>query len=270
MRFVEITGKMGFIFIGVLFASPDLEAYVFIRSSQLYILCLFLGLSIYSLNSYFGYDNDLSNQRLSTIESYSKRGFRNSSICFTIITLLILCFFDWEVSVTAGLMILIWGIYASPNIGLKSIPILGLVVAFIAQLLHFHLGYLVFASVSVFSMVISIYFALLFAAGHALHEVIDYEADKEAKLNTSAVYFGRQVLDYTSLFIFAAAAIYWTVIYHYHVINFVTWICYFAAFLLQLIAWVLYNKSQQFVYRRLYMVFYFVATIIIILNSYWL
>ena len=41
------------------------------------------------------------------------------------------------------------------------------------------MGYVILEPLSLNSFFISIYFALLFSAGHLHHEVIDYEADKK-------------------------------------------------------------------------------------------
>jgi 4-hydroxybenzoate polyprenyltransferase len=264
-----MTGKMGFIFIGVLFAFPEMETVTFLKLSLLYALCLFLGLAIYSTNSYFGYKTDLSNDRLAIIHSSSKINLGIYAFLFTIMTVALLYFFSWEIRFTAISMVIIWGIYAWPRIGLKSIPVVGLVVAFVAQLAHFHLGYLMFENLSSDSMLIAIYFALLFTAGHALHEVIDFEADRKVQLNTSAVYFGKDKLENLSIIIFALAAVFWVIIYLSGVINLFQCISYILAFLLQLASWKVVGENK-FLYRKSYLLYYFIATMAIVIEHYWI
>jgi 4-hydroxybenzoate polyprenyltransferase len=75
--------------------------------------------------------------------------------------------------------------------GAKATPFAGTLVHLVAQPLLFHLGYLSFAPLSIRSLALSAFFALLFAGGHLMHELKDHDADLAAGLRTNAVRFGR-------------------------------------------------------------------------------
>jgi 4-hydroxybenzoate polyprenyltransferase len=115
------------------------------------------------------------------------------------------------------------------------------------------------------SILLSIYFALLFCGGHALHEVIDFEADKRTGIQTSAVAFGKRNLFLVSNYIFAFGALYITVLSFYGMLPLHWLVPYMLAFLSQL--WFLikltpdWSKEDLFVYRRKYMTAYLLATV---------
>ncbi|HVO11061.1 MAG TPA: UbiA family prenyltransferase [Vicinamibacteria bacterium] len=74
----------------------------------------------------------------------------------------------------------------------KGVPVVGSLLHLAGGVLHFHLGYLLFAAFGWRSLALSAFFALTFAAGHLTQEVRDYEADLSNGIRTNAVGFGRK------------------------------------------------------------------------------
>jgi 4-hydroxybenzoate polyprenyltransferase len=263
LRIKEIIGKAGFFMVGVLFAEPPINLTTFITTIHFFAICLVNGVAIYLLNAAFGFHYDKSNERFDDLQQFDKTkllliGIGAGAIGFTWLYL-----FLPALVVPALIVYALWTVYSIPG-GLKQIPFLGLVSAFAGQLVHFHLGYFVFDELSIESVMIAGYFSLLFTAGHALHEVIDHDADKEAGLKTSAVFFGREFLFRGSNILFIIAAVYLLAIHLLGVMSWTILAPYEAAFVVHLFLMrkITDTKNETlFTYRRKYMILYAVATI---------
>ncbi len=251
--------------VGVLFAEPILNIDAIIRTSHFFMICIVNGVAIYLLNASLGFNEDRKNERLDEIQQFSKSKLVSLGVIIGVIGFVWLYIFSPLLVVPAAIVYILWIVYSIPG-GLKRIPLLGLLTAFVGQLVHFHLGYLVFDDLSAASLVIATYFSLLFTAGHALHEVIDHDADQEAGLKTSAVFFGRKLLFNASTFLFVIAAIYLLVIYLLGAFSWTILIPYEVAFVIHMF---LLRKLRDtgneslFAYRRKYMVVYAMATAVV-------
>jgi 4-hydroxybenzoate polyprenyltransferase len=84
-------------------------------------------------------------------------------------------------------------------------PIASSLAHFIGGLLHFLLGYTLFAPFDDRGLVISFFFALTFTAGHLNHEVHDFDFDRQNNLMTNAVAFGKRPVFIGSFILFTLA-----------------------------------------------------------------
>jgi 4-hydroxybenzoate polyprenyltransferase len=82
--------------------------------------------------------------------------------------------------------------YSSRAIHAKGVPILSSGVHLAGGVLLFLLGYALFGEVDRRGLLIGLYFALIFVAGHLNQEVRDYEADRRSGIVTNAVRFGKR------------------------------------------------------------------------------
>lgn len=263
LRIKEIIGKAGFFMVGVLFAEPPINLITIITTIHFFVICVVNGIAIYLLNAAFGFHQDKSNDRLDDLQQLDKTKLLLVGLGVGVIGFTWLYFFFPILVVPALIVYALWVVYSLPG-GLKRIPLLGLLTAFAGQLVHFHLGYLVFDKLSIESVMIAGYFSLLFAAGHALHEVIDHDADKEVGLKTSSVFFGREFLFKGSNILFIIAAIYLLAIHLLGVMSWTILVPYEAAFVVHLFLMrkVADTKNETlFAYRRKYMILYAAATI---------
>ena len=96
-------------------------------------------------------------------------------------------------------------LYSSPATHLKGRPVLGTALHFAGASLHFMLGYSCFAPVDAGAIATSGFFGLVFAAGHLMHEVRDYEGDLTNDIQTNAVAFGRRTSLIAGATVFCAA-----------------------------------------------------------------
>jgi 4-hydroxybenzoate polyprenyltransferase len=95
--------------------------------------------------------------------------------------------------------------YSHPWLNAKSTPIGSSVPHFVGGLLHFLLGYTLFASLDQRGILIGLFFALSFTAGHLNHEVLDFDHDRQDDLRTNAVAFGKRTAFVASLVVFTFA-----------------------------------------------------------------
>lgn len=265
LRIKEIIGKAGFFMVGVLFAEPPITTHNFITTLHFFAICLVNGVAIYLFNAAFGYHHDKTNQRLDDVRQLDKRKLLSLGTVIALIGFTWLFVFSPLLVLPALIVYTLWIIYSIPK-GLKGIPLLGVLSAFAGQLIHFHLGYLIFDELSIESIMIALYFSWLFAAGHALHEVIDHDADRAAGLNTSAVFFGQRFMSRLSAALFLIAALYLLGIHLLGVISWTILAPYEAAFIIHLFLWNRLRESKTetlFHYRRKYMLAYATATVVV-------
>src|SRR5436190_16472756 len=95
--------------------------------------------------------------------------------------------------------------YSHPVLNGKCIPIVCSLTHFFGGLLHFLLGYTLFSPLDQRGVLIAVFFALTFTAGHLNHEVSDFDVDRQNGLNTNAVAFGKRRVFLAGLTVFTLA-----------------------------------------------------------------
>jgi 4-hydroxybenzoate polyprenyltransferase len=125
--------------------------------------------------------------------------------------------------------------YSHPRLNGKGTPIISSCPHLVGGVLHFLLGYSLFSPIDPSGILIGLFFALTFTAGHLNQEVRDYDGDRLNGVHTNAVAFGKTpaflaglvvfTLAYTDLFLLAgmgvvpaALAILPLVLYPLHVV----------------------------------------------------
>ncbi len=234
-RYAEVLLMSGFSVIGLFFSANSFSELFSFRSIFFALTIFIFFISIYSSNSFFGYVYDLSNPRLVGPKYVKKKSYLLSFILTFFISLTFFYFLRPEFLFLALISFVLWFYYSFPVHGAKATPIAGTCVHFITQIIHFHIGYLLFSNYSWTSFGVSIYFGLLFSAGHLHHEVIDYEADKSKEIKTNAVFFGRRATFVASSFLFLASILLWIYLFSFAMIGITTFVPFLFAFLLQLL-----------------------------------
>jgi 4-hydroxybenzoate polyprenyltransferase len=92
----------------------------------------------------------------------------------------------------------------APRFG-KSTPVAASLNHLLGGVLHFLIGYTLVHAADAKGVVLSLFFGLVFAAGHLNQEVRDYESDRAAGIRTSAVVFGCRQAFLASFCLFTAA-----------------------------------------------------------------
>jgi 4-hydroxybenzoate polyprenyltransferase len=107
--------------------------------------------------------------------------------------------------VLAGAVAVLGFAYSHPAIHGKGIPILSSALHLVGGLLHFLLGYALFGDPTAPGVLIGVFFALTFAAGHLNQEIRDYEGDRLNGIRTNAAVFGPRPVFLAGLVLFTLA-----------------------------------------------------------------
>ena len=208
-RFAEVSILLGFPMIGLFFAFGSVRE-LFSLNVFLFVIAIFaLFTAIYAFNGLAGTEDDKHNSRLSDLAG-KRLSFIVTLAVSLALSLFVFFFIRPELAAFALVSFLLWCVYSFPKKGFKYRPGLGTLVHFVGQTLHFLMGYAVLAPVDGTSAAASVYFALLFSAGHINHELIDHDADEKSGIRTGAVCFGVKKWEKVSFFLFALAAVYIT------------------------------------------------------------
>ena len=174
----------------------------------LFVLAIFpLATAVYAFNGLAGIGEDSENTRLSDLKN-RKSTFIATLIVSLSLSLIFFFLIKPELVVLAITSFLLWCLYSFPKKGFKYRPVLGTLIHFVSQIIHFTMGYTVIKPLDATGIAISVYFALLFSAGHINHELIDREADEKTGIMTGAVCFGAKKWETVSFCLFFAAAVY--------------------------------------------------------------
>ena len=180
-----------------------------IRLGVLLIGSLALTAHIFVFNDWAGQSRDIRDPRRSRLV-FARRGISRRQVAYVATTLLI--FANVAFAVVGSPAVLIGAAIAalsvlyscSPRFG-KSTPIVASLNHLLGGALHFLLGYTLSRPLDARGLMISLFFGLVFSAGHLNQEVRDYEGDLLNGIRTSAVVFGCRRAFLASLFTFTAA-----------------------------------------------------------------
>ena len=206
-RFAEVSILLGFPMIGLFFAFKSEEELVSVPVFLFAAAIFSLFTAIYAFNGLAGTDDDKHNSRLADLAG-KRRSFIVTLAVSLMLSLVIFFFIKPVLALFSGISFLLWCIYSFPKKGFKYRPVLGTLIHFFGQIIHFLMGYTVLAPLDKGSAAASVYFALLFSAGHINHELIDHDADEKAGTRTGAVCFGVSAWEKVSFALFLIAALY--------------------------------------------------------------
>ena len=195
IRYRDVLVLQGSPFLGVAFAlgrpvaavAGDLV--VFAAASFLLVA------HIFSLNDWAGAAAD-RNDRRKAAEVFSARGVSPRAVLWLSLGLLaaslsLFALLHLETLVLAVAIAVLGAIYSHPAVDAKGSPLLSSVPHLLGGTLHFLLGYSLGAAIDGRSLLIALYFALTFTAGHLNQEVRDHDGDRLNGIRTNAVRFGK-------------------------------------------------------------------------------
>jgi 4-hydroxybenzoate polyprenyltransferase len=180
-----------------------------IRPGLLLLGSLALTAHVFVFNDWAGHVCDLRDPRRVTLV-FDRRGLDRRHVGRVAVALLILANVAFAaigiraILLGAGIAALSLLYSGSPSFG-KTTPIAASLNHLLGGTLHFLLGYTLCHALDARGVLISLFFGLVFAAGHLNQEVRDYEGDLLNEIRTSAVVFGCRQTFLASLYIFTAA-----------------------------------------------------------------
>ena len=127
------------------------------------------------------------------------------SIFLLIASLLVLTFISPRVVLLGAIVAALGFLYSHPKLNFKGTPIASSLPHLIGGVFHFLLGYAVFSAIDSRGILIALFFALTFTAGHLNHEVRDFELDSKTNARTNAVAFGKRGAFVAGLIVFTLA-----------------------------------------------------------------
>ena len=127
------------------------------------------------------------------------------SLSLLIASLLVFALLGSRVVILGAILAALGFFYSHPKLNAKGTPIASSLPHLVGGLFHFLLGYVVFTLVDERGILIALFFALTFTAGHLNHEVRDFELDFQNNARTNAVAFGKRPAFVAGLIVFTFA-----------------------------------------------------------------
>lgn len=127
------------------------------------------------------------------------------SIFLLIASLLVFALISSRVVIFGAIVAALGFFYSHPKLNFKGTPVASSFPHLVGGLFHFLLGYAVFSPIDSRGILIALFFALTFAAGHLNHEVRDFELDSKTNARTNAVAFGKRPVFMAGLIVFTLA-----------------------------------------------------------------
>lgn len=199
-------------------ASPILGSFLgglnFDRQSLVQFAVLIFGsialtTHVFVFNDWAGHNSDIRDPRRSSLV-FSEKGISKRQVAYIAIGLLVCANVAFAfvgpraILIGAAITVLSFLYSGSANFG-KSTPVAASLNHLLGGALHFLLGYSSFHSLDARGFLISVFFGLVFTAGHLNQEVRDYDGDRLNGIRTSAVVFGCRRTFLASLYLFTAA-----------------------------------------------------------------
>lgn len=209
IRVDEVCVLQGTPLVGAMFAIGALSAQVAITLCALLLGSVALVAHVFVLNDWAGIDGDLqdpSRAGRTFIESGVSRA-ESLSLALALLALA-LGLFAWigaTVSALACLIAVASALYSVPASHMKGTPGLNSALHFVGGCLHFLLGYAAFAPIDAEAAAISVFFGLVFTAGHFSHEARGCDADSRNGIRTNAVVFGQRAAFVAGTILFTLA-----------------------------------------------------------------
>jgi hypothetical protein len=268
LRLGEIALGIGLLSLGVVFGLDGLTVERLLGLTWFFAGSGLFVAAVYFLNSYLGYEEDLANRRFDGLGTTDRRFFLWACLPATAGFVGVLGLYSTAVLALALGAYALWGLYSWPAVGIKVHPVLGAGIHFVAQLAHFFMGYLAVARADGTTLLIAVYFSLLFVGAYLHHLVIDYEADARI---CGPLRVSQQRLGSASLAVFAAAAAYWLALAVGGVVPWWQVTPFAVAFVLQVGARRILaegggdTQERRLRYRGAYRVFYGLAVVAVVI-----
>lgn len=209
IRYREVLVLQGPPLMGVAFSMRVLTSQA-IGELLLFVVASFLLVAhIFSFNDWAGASMDQNDpnrsQKVFSTKGISPRDVLLLSTVLLALSLLLFAHLSRQ-TLLLGIAIAALGVfYSHPGLNGKGTPIISSCPHLVGGVLHFLLGYSLFRPIDPSGVLIGLFFALTFTAGHLNQEVRDYEGDRLNGVHTNAVAFGKTPAFLAGLAVFTLA-----------------------------------------------------------------
>ena len=195
IRYRDVLLLQGSPLLGAAFAMPAFSLETVVRGAVFTLASMLLVAHVFSLNDWAGIALDANDPNKSA-DVFVTRGVARRDVGLLSLGLLLASLALFvplaRQTLLLGVAIAVLGaIYSHPTLNAKGIPVVSSLPHLIGGALHFLLGYSLFEAVDGRAILIGLFFALTFTAGHLNQEVRDYDGDRLNGIRTNAVAFGK-------------------------------------------------------------------------------
>lgn len=210
IRYLEVFLLQGSLVLGAALApGGGFHAEAVGRGALALLASLLLVAHVFALNDWANLAADASDPtrsaRVFTARGVSQRAFGVLCVALLVASLLLFALLPGTTLLLAIGIAALGAVYSHPAIDAKGRPGLSSLTHVAGGGLHFLLGYSVFATIDARAVMISLFFALTFAAGHLNQEVRDHAGDLANGIRTNAVALGRRATFFAGLVVFTLA-----------------------------------------------------------------
>lgn len=221
IRYQDVLILQGSPLLGVAFSVHAFTLQTVARAAMLTLASMLLVAHIFSLNDWANIALDSNDPNKAddvfVVRGIARRNFGVLSLGLLVASLLLFALLRRQTLILGVAIAALGAIYSLPALNAKGIPVVSSLPHLLGGALHFLLGYSLFEAVDGRAVLIGLFFALTFTAGHLNQEVRDYEGDRLNGIRTNAVAFGKTAafaagfvlftLAYADLFVLAYAGI---------------------------------------------------------------
>jgi 4-hydroxybenzoate polyprenyltransferase len=190
-------------------ATAPITADSMAAAALLVVASILLVAHIWTFNDWAGLVEDLNDPNKAPgvfLEAgVTARGLLGLSGVLLLASLTFLAILATRVTVLGACIAALGIVYSHPAINAKGTPILSSVPHLVGGVFHFLLGYVLFSAVDARGVLIGLFFALTFTAGHLNQEVRDCDGDHANGVMTNAVWFGPRRTFLAGLAVFTLA-----------------------------------------------------------------
>src|SRR6185295_1649105 len=209
IRYRDVLILQGAPLMGVAFSMRGLSAQT-IGDLALFVVASFLLVAhIFTFNDWAGASTDRNDpnrsQKVFATKGVTPRDVLLLSAVLLALSLLLFAQLSRQTLLVAIGIAALGVFYSHPRLNGKGTPIISSCPHLIGGVLHFLLGYTLFSSIDQSGIMIGLFFALTFTAGHLNQEVRDYDGDRLNGVHTNAVTFGKTPAFLAGLVVFTLA-----------------------------------------------------------------
>ncbi len=210
IRYPEVFLLQGSLILGASLAPHGrLDAGAVGRGALALLASLLLVAHVFAMNDWANLAADARDPTRSagvfTARGVSQRAFGVLCVALLVASLLLFALLRGTTLLRAAGVAALGVVYSHPAIDAKGRPGLSSLTHLAGGGLHFLLGYSIFATIDARAVMISLFFALTFTAGHLNQEVRDHAGDLANGIRTNAVALGRRAAFLAGLLVFTLA-----------------------------------------------------------------
>lgn len=236
LKLRSIVFLVGTSLLGALFALPVVNAINILKLGFLLIGSALLYGHAFSLNDLYGLSLDRCDpKKVNTplvLGKISTRELLKLSLVLLFLSFLFFGFISLKTLIIATLLFSASVFYSHPFFFLKGKPFFSSIIHLIGGILQFLLGYAVFKNIDFPGILIGIYFGIIHTSIHLNSEIIDYNTDLMAQINTNTIKFGKEKVFFISFLLFLGAVVYFCLLAYRGLIPlmllFIVAVCYSA------------------------------------------